>query len=65
MTDATQAMHPPTAQPFATWNPTRGIWETTQLDLFGLSAPLCGAGGYADRIAGGLGPRRERCLRSA
>ncbi|WP_245581164.1 hypothetical protein [Propionicicella superfundia] len=40
MTDATQAMHPPTAQPFATWNPTRGIWETTQLDLFGLSAPF-------------------------
>ena len=40
MTDATQAMHPPTAQPFATWNPTRGIWQTTQLDLFGLSAPF-------------------------
>ena len=35
MTDAT-----PTAQPFAAWNPTRGIWETTQLDLYGLSAPF-------------------------
>ncbi|WP_240505745.1 hypothetical protein [Kocuria marina] len=35
MTDATPAM-----QPFATWNPTRGTWETTQLDLYGLSAPF-------------------------
>ena len=40
MTGATQAMQPPTAQPFAAWNPTRGIWETTQLDLYGLSAPF-------------------------
>ena len=40
MTDATPAMQPPTAQPFAAWNPTRGIWETTQLDLYGLSAPF-------------------------
>lgn len=40
MNDATQAMQPPTAQPFAAWNPTRGIWETTQLDLYGLSAPF-------------------------
>ena len=39
MTNATPAMQPPTAQPFAAWNPTRGIWETTQLDLYGLSAP--------------------------
>ncbi len=30
----------PTAQPFASWNPTRGIWETTQLDLYGLTAPF-------------------------
>ena len=34
MTNAT-----PVTQPFAAWNPTRGIWETTQLDLYGLSAP--------------------------
>jgi len=27
MTGATQAMQPPTTQPFAAWNPTRGIWE--------------------------------------
>ncbi len=33
-------MQPPTAQPFAAWNATRGIWETTQLDLYGLSAPF-------------------------
>lgn len=30
MTDAT-----PTPQPFARWNPTRGVWETSQPDLFG------------------------------
>ena len=40
MTNATPGMHPPTAQPFAAWNPTRGIWETTQLDLYGRSAPF-------------------------
>jgi len=40
MTGATQAMQPPATQPFATWNPTRGIWETPQLDLYGLSAPF-------------------------
>ena len=40
MTDATPAMRPPTAQLFAAWNATRGIWETTQLDLYGLSAPF-------------------------
>lgn len=35
MNDAT-----PTMRPSAAWNPTRGIWETTQLDLYGLSAPF-------------------------
>lgn len=40
MTDSTPAMQPPARQPFAAWNPTRGIWETTQLDLYGLSAPF-------------------------
>lgn len=35
MNDATTAM-----QPFAAWNATRGIWETPQLDLYGLSAPF-------------------------
>lgn len=39
MTGATQAMQPPTAQPFAARNATRGIWNTTQLDLYELSAP--------------------------
>ena len=40
MNDATPAMQPSTAQPFAAWDPTRGIWETAQLDLYGLSAPF-------------------------
>ena len=35
MTNAT-----PVTQPYAAWNATRGIWETTQLDLYGLSAPF-------------------------
>ena len=50
MNDATPAMQPPTAQPFAAWNPTRGIWETTQLDLYGLSAPVCRPWSYVDRL---------------
>lgn len=29
----------PALQPFATWNPTRGVWETSQLDLSGQPAP--------------------------
>jgi len=29
----------PTAQPFATWNPARGVWETSQPDLYGHLAP--------------------------
>lgn len=35
---------PPGPQPFAIWNPQHGVWETTQPDLFGLSAiwPTCG-----------------------
>lgn len=32
--NATRTMQP---QPFATWNPTDGVWETSQLDLFGRS----------------------------
>lgn len=32
-------MQPPTLQPLATWNPTSGVWETSQLDLSGRSAP--------------------------
>jgi hypothetical protein len=34
MNNATSAL-----QPFATWNPTRGVWETPQLDLSGQPAP--------------------------
>ena len=40
MNHATPATQPPTMQPLASWNPTRGIWETTQLDLYGRSAPF-------------------------
>ena len=29
----------PRTEPIAVWNPTRGIWETSQLDLYGLLAP--------------------------
>ena len=35
MSNATTEMQPPAAQPLAVWNPTRGIWEKPQLDLFG------------------------------
>ena len=40
MSHATPATQPLTAQPFASWNPTRGIWETTQLNVYGLTAPF-------------------------
>jgi hypothetical protein len=30
----------PVLQPFAIWNPNCGVWETSQLDLFGRSAPF-------------------------
>lgn len=39
---ATPTMQPLHAQPFATWNPTRGIWETSQLDLFARPEPCSG-----------------------
>lgn len=39
MSNATPTMQPPTLQPFASWNPTRGVWETMQLDLSGRQAP--------------------------
>lgn len=35
MSNATPNTQPPTVQPLAVWNPTRGIWEKPQLDLFG------------------------------
>lgn len=43
--DATPPPQPPSSQPqpravpFAVWNPTRGSWETSQLDLYGHLAP--------------------------
>jgi hypothetical protein len=39
MSHATPPMQPPVTQPFATWNPTRGVWETSQPDLCGHLAP--------------------------
>lgn len=36
---ATPTTQPPPSQPFAIWNPEAGCWETSQLDLFGRSAP--------------------------
>ena len=39
MKTATPTLQPPTLQPFATWNPTRGVWEAAQLDLFARQAP--------------------------
>ena len=35
-------VQPRVLQPLATWNPQRGVWETMQPDLFGLSAPYSG-----------------------
>lgn len=43
MNNATPTTQPPSRmrpQPFATWNPTRGIWETTQPDLSEGPAPF-------------------------
>lgn len=42
MTDATPSLQPPQVQPFAVWNPTRGVWETNQPDLYGHLAPYSG-----------------------
>ena len=39
MSDPTEKPQPPRLQPFAVWNPTRGVWETAQLDLYGQPAP--------------------------
>lgn len=39
MRNATPTVQSPILQPFATWNPTRGVWETMQLDLFGQLEP--------------------------
>jgi hypothetical protein len=39
MRNATRSSQPTAMQPFAIWNPTRGAWETSQLDLSGQPAP--------------------------
>ena len=49
MSNATPTSQPLRMQPFATWDPTRGIWQTAQLDLCGLWEPACRPRGYVDR----------------
>ena len=39
MNDATPIPQSPQPQPFAVWNPIRGVWETNQPDLYGHLAP--------------------------
>lgn len=39
MSNATPDPQPLPIHPLARWNPTRGIWETPQLDLFGQRVP--------------------------
>lgn len=39
MDPLTVILQPLAMQPFATWHPTRGAWETHQPDLFGQQAP--------------------------
>ncbi len=39
MTTATLSRQTPAMQRFASWNPTRGVWETSQLELSGQPAP--------------------------
>lgn len=39
MSDATPTPQSPAMQPFAVWNPTRGVWETSQPDLYGHLTP--------------------------
>jgi hypothetical protein len=39
MNNATPTLQPLRMQPFATWEPTRGIWLTAQLDLCGQWEP--------------------------
>ena len=40
MSNATPTPQPPRMQPIATWNPTRGVWESSQLDFYGQPAPF-------------------------
>lgn len=40
MTNATPPTQPLRPQPFAKWNPTRGVWETSQPDLFARLVPF-------------------------
>lgn len=39
MNDALPSSQRPMVRPFAAWNPTRGVWETTPPDLYGHLAP--------------------------
>lgn len=47
-------MQPVSPQPFAVWNPSTGVWETSQLDLFGRSAPYSETWPTSGMTRGGL-----------
>lgn len=57
---ATETMQPTSVQPpFATWNPTRGCWETSQRDLFGRTEPFSGIWPTSGEVQGGSAYRRH------
>ena len=62
MTDANPTPQPASTrrpQPFARWNPTRGCWETSQLDLFGLWAPFSAIWPISGEMRDGLAYQRH------
>lgn len=57
---ATPTMQPTSVQPpFATWNPTRGCWETSQRDIFGRTAPFSAIWSTSGKVHGGSAYRRH------
>ena len=57
---ATPTMQPTSMQPpFATWNPTRGCWETSQRDLFGRTEPYSGIWPTSGEVHDGSAYRRH------
>lgn len=57
---ATDTMQPAISQPpFATWNPTRGCWETSQRDLFGRTEPYSAIWSTSGEVQGGSAYQRH------
>ena len=57
---ATQTMQPAILQPpFATWNPSRGCWETSQRDLSGRTEPYSEIWPTSDELRDGSAYRRH------